>query len=240
MLPLLYNINVAKGKVLIVEDEPKIIELLKLYLERETFQVVTADDGHKGLDLFQREKPDLIILDLMLPGVDGMEVCRTIRKVSRVPIIMLTARGEEIDRILGLELGADDYITKPFSPREVIARVNAVLRRTTKTEAVSEIINLGGLRIDLSQYEVKYKGRDIRLTPTEFKLLCLMAQHPGRVFTRLQLLDTAIGEVYEGYERTIDVHIKNLRQKVRFQEDTDGVDIVTIRGVGYKLVMGNV
>lgn len=230
----------SRGKVLIVEDEPKIIELLKLYLEKETYQVIMAEDGKKGLDLFQREKPDIIILDLMLPGMDGMEVCKNIRKVSQVPIIILTARGEEIDRILGLELGADDYITKPFSPREVIARINAVLRRATKTEPISEVINISGLRIDLSQYEVKYKGRDVKLTATEFKLLSLMAQHPGRVFTRLQLLDTTIGEVYEGYERTIDVHIKNLRQKLRFQEDSNGLDIVTIRGVGYKLVTGNV
>ena len=153
---------------------------------------------------------------------------------------MLTARGEEIDRILGLELGADDYITKPFSPREVIARVNAVLRRTTKAESGFEVIHLHDLHMDLSQYEVKYKNRDIKLTPTEFKLLSLMAQHPGRVFTRLQLLDTALGEVYEGYERTIDVHIKNLRQKLKSQEEENDVDIITIRGVGYKLVAGNV
>lgn len=230
----------TKGKALIVEDEPKIVELLKLYLEREGYQVITAEDGQKGLGLFQREKPDIIILDLMLPIIDGIEVCKTIRKTSRVPIIILTARGEEIDRIIGLELGADDYITKPFSPREVIARVNAVLRRTAKTEPASEVINVGGLRIDLSQYEVKYKDRDVKLTPTEFKLLCVMAQHPGRVFTRLQLLDTAIGDVYEGYERTIDVHIKNLRQKLRFQEEGNGADVITIRGVGYKLVTGNV
>ena len=229
----------TKGKALIVEDEPKIVELLKLYLEKDGFQVSTAEDGEKGLALFQREKPAIIILDLMLPVMDGMEVCKSIRKVSQVPIIILTARGEEIDRILGLELGADDYITKPFSPREVIARVNAVLRRTTKAESGFEVINLHDLHIDLSQYEVKYKNRDIKLTPTEFKLLSLMAQHPGRVFTRLQLLDTAIGEVYEGYERTIDVHIKNLRQKLKLQEEENDVDIITIRGVGYKLVAGN-
>ena len=230
----------TKGKALIVEDEPKIVELLKLYLEKDGFQVSTAEDGEKGLALFQREKPAIIILDLMLPVMDGMEVCKSIRKVSQVPIIILTARGEEIDRILGLELGADDYITKPFSPREVIARVNAVLRRTTRAESGPEVINLHDLHIDLSEYTVKYGNRDIKLTATEFKLLALMAQHPGRVFTRLQLLDTAIGEVYEGYERTIDVHIKNLRQKLKLQEEKNDVDIITIRGVGYKLVAGSV
>lgn len=230
----------SRGKVLIIEDEPKIVELLRLYLEKEGYQVVIATDGAKGLELFQREKPSLIILDLMLPVMDGLEVCRSIRKVSQLPLIILTARGEEIDRILGLELGADDYITKPFSPREVIARVNAVLRRATKKEQVSEIINLEELQIDLSQYEVRYKNKEVKLTPTEFKLLSLMAQQPGRVFTRLQLLDMAIGEIYEGYERTIDVHIKNLRQKLKLQENDSSLDIMTIRGVGYKLVTGNV
>lgn len=226
----------SKGKVLIIEDEPKIIEILRLYLEKEGYQVVTADDGGKGLDLFKREKPNVIILDLMLPSIDGIEVCRAVRKISNVPIVILTARGEEIDRILGLELGADDYITKPFSPREVVARINAVLRRTAKTESVSESLNLAGLHIDLAQHEINFKNKEIKLTPTEFKLLSLMVQHPGRVFTRLQLLDTAIGEVYEGYERTIDVHIKNIRQKLKAQDELNEVDIITIRGVGYKIV----
>lgn len=225
-----------KAKVLVVEDEPQIVELLKLYLEREGYQVAVAEDGKKALYLFQKDKPDLIILDLLLPGVDGLEVCKIIRKSSQVPIIILTAKGEEIDRILGLELGADDYITKPFSPREVVARVNAVLRRMAKAGQSQEIISLAGLHVDLLQYQVKYNGRDIKLTPTEFKLLSLMSQQPGRVFTRLQLLDKALGETYEGYERTIDVHIKNLRNKIRAHCNENGIDIITIRGVGYKLV----
>lgn len=222
----------AKGKILVVDDETKIVDLVRLYLERDDYQVVTAGDGHQAVELFLREKPDLIVLDIMLPGMDGLEVCRAIRRQSGAPIIMLTARSEDVDKLMGLELGADDYITKPFSPRELVARVRAVLRRTRGEIAPSRLITVGSLVIDLERYEVTCHGRRVEVTATEFKILAALAGNPGRVFTRLQLLDLVQGEAYEGYERTIDAHIKNLRHKLTHPEGS--CRLSTVHGVGYK------
>lgn len=223
----------AKGKILVVDDEAKIVELVRLYLEKEGFQVVTAGDGQRALELFSTEQPTLLILDIMLPEVDGLEVCRAIRRHSPVPIIMLTARSEDVDKLVGLELGADDYVTKPFSPRELVARVRAVLRRVQGELAPAQRIVRGSLTIDLERHEVSCHGRRVELTPTEFRLLSALAGQPGRVLTRLQLLDLVQGEAYEGYERTIDAHIKNLRHKLAHPEDSD-CRIATVHGVGYK------
>ncbi|MCL4369360.1 MAG: response regulator transcription factor [Chloroflexi bacterium] len=218
------------GRILVIEDEPKIVDVVDLYLEREGFEVLVASDGRTGLRMFEEQRPDLVILDLMLPVMDGLEVCRAIRKESAVPIVMLTARDEEIDKILGLELGADDYVTKPFSPRELVARVKAVLRRTApEAAAPSERIVLGDLVVDPERHEVSWRGAPVSLTPTEFRILLALARQPGRVFSRLQLLDIIQDQTYEGYERTIDAHIKNIRRKA-------GEDIIsTVRGVGYKM-----
>lgn len=219
-------------KILIVEDEPKIVELVRRYLERDGYQVSVAEDGRKALETVRSWQPDLILLDLNLPDMDGLEVCRTVRHISAVPIIMLTARDEDVDKLIGLELGADDYITKPFSPREVVARVHAVLRRAQLQAVTSDIIKVGGLFIDISRHEARCHDKLLDLTATEFKLLLMMARSPGRVFTRMQLLDEIQGIAYEGYERTIDAHIKNLRHKM---ESGQGCRIATVRGVGYKL-----
>jgi DNA-binding response OmpR family regulator len=220
-------------KILVVDDEAKITDLISSYLEREGYQVTTAADGEAALEVFRREQPDLILLDLMLPKLNGYEVCREIRAQSRVPIIMLTARDEEPDKIVGLELGADDYITKPFSPREVVARVRAVLRRAEADEPEAKIIRAGDIEINQNRHEVKKKGETIELTPTEFKLLSTLADSPRRVFTRLQLVEEVQGYSFEGYERTIDAHIKNLRQKI--EDDPKNPSMIgTVYGVGYR------
>ena len=225
----------AQNRVLVVDDEPKITEVLKLYLERDGFQVAIAANGRQALERAASYKPDIIVLDLNLPDVDGLEVCRTLRKQSNVPIIMLTGRGEEVDKIVGLELGADDYVTKPFSAREVVARVRAVLRRQTPEPGPSETMKVGDLAIDTARYEATCQGQKLELTTTEFKLLSTLARSPGRVYSRMQLLDTVQGIDYEGYERTIDAHIKNLRQKMDSTLKQCGCHIETVRGVGYKL-----
>ena len=225
----------AGKRILVVEDERKIIDILRLYLEREGFEVFPALTAREAREAFTRLRPDLVVLDLNLPDGDGLEVCRAFRKDSSVPILMLTARDEEVDRVVGLELGADDYVTKPFSPREVVARVKAVLRRS-QPPAPPQEIKAGGLALDLDRYEVRCCGQVVGLTPTEFKLLSVLAQHPGRVFTRMQFLDQVQGEAFEGYERTIDAHIKNLRQKL---SPLGCPCIVTVRGVGYKLEVGD-
>lgn len=222
----------AKGKIMVVDDEAKIVDLVRVYLEKDDYQVVSAGDGHQALELFRNEKPDLIVLDLMLPGMDGLEVCRNIRRQSGVPIIMLTARNEDVDKLMGLELGADDYVTKPFSPRELVARVRAVLRRSRGEVAAARLITVGKLVIDPERYEVTCHGHPVELTPTEFKILAALAGSPGRVFTRLQLLDLAQGEAFEGYERTIDAHIKNLRRKLIQPEGE--CRLATVHGIGYK------
>ena len=228
----------AKGKILIVDDEKKIVSLVRTYFEREGYQVAEAYDGQFALEAFKREAPNLIILDVMLPGLDGLEVCREIRRSSDVPIIMLTARDDDTDKLVGLELGADDYITKPFSPRELVARVRAVLRRSRPSSSPAPSpsrLTLGDLILDEERFEATCHEQSLALTPAEFHILAVLARSPGRVFSRTQLLDSALGETYEGYERTIDVHIKNLRHKLSAVSGQDDCTIVTVHGVGYKL-----
>ncbi len=220
-------------KILVVDDEKKIVNVVRGYLEQAGFDVTVAYDGQQALTVFRRDKPNLVLLDLNLPGLDGLDVARTLRKESGVPIIMLTARVGETDRLIGLELGADDYIVKPFSPREVVARVRAVLRRVEGEPAPAEILRAGNLVLDLGKHDVTMNGAPVELTPTEFDLLTALMQNPGRAFTRLQLLDRVQGEAYEGYERTVDAHIKNLRQKIG-DDPKKPHYILTVFGVGYK------
>jgi two-component system, OmpR family, alkaline phosphatase synthesis response regulator PhoP len=219
--------------ILVVDDEPKIVKLARDYLEQGGFRVVTAADGMTALAVARRERPDLIVLDLKLPGKDGLDVCRTLRRESDVPIIMLTARVEETDRLIGLELGADDYITKPFSPRELVARVRAVLRRVQGSVRQPGLILVADLEIDLNGRRVTRKGESITLTRSEFNLLVMLAQHPGQAFTREQLLTRLYDVAYEGFARSIDAHIKNLRQKLEI-DPAEPHYILTVFGVGYK------
>ena len=228
----------AYQTILVVDDEPQIVEVVQDYLKQAGFRVLTARDGQTAMTTARHERPDLLVLDLMLPGgMDGLDVCRSIRQdpaLTNLPIIILTARTEEMDRLIGLELGADDYITKPFSPREVVARVRAVLRRARQDGPASGVIRIGELVVDLVNRRVTVDGQDISLTPTEFDLLATMARSPGRSFTRAQLLDLVYDVAYAGYDRAIDSHIKNLRRKI----EPDGREpryILTVYGVGYKL-----
>ncbi len=223
----------SRRTILVVDDEPEITDVVRKYLERDGYHVVSAADGRAALAAFHHEKPNLVVLDLMLPEVDGWEVARQIRAAGSTPIIMLTARGEEVDRLLGLGLGADDYITKPFSPREVVARVRAVLRRASG-EAPSEVLTVGDLEIDQGRMEVRRSGVAVALTPTEFGLLAALTRSPGRVFTRLQLIDLVQGHAFEGYERTIDAHVKNLRHKLE-PDPRRPRYVLTVHGVGYRL-----
>ncbi|MDQ7842389.1 MAG: response regulator transcription factor [Armatimonadota bacterium] len=220
--------------VLIVEDEPQIADIVRQYLERDGYRVVVVDDGARAVDEVARLRPDLVLLDLMLPGMDGFEVCRRIRARGTTPVIMLTARDEESDKLIGLELGADDYITKPFSPREVVARVRAVLRRSRGAEEEGELIRVHDLEIDPQRFRASRAGQVLDLTPTEFRLLTVLARSPGRAFTRLQLLDQVQGYGFEGYERTVDAHVKNLRQKLE-PDPQHPRYILTVHGVGYRL-----
>jgi len=220
-------------KILVVDDELDIVKVVRAYLEQSGFHVITASDGQQALAVFRHEQPDLIVLDLNLPKMDGLDVCRAIRRESSVPIIMLTARVDETDRLIGLEIGADDYIVKPFSPREVVARVRSVLRRSAPPVEQPSIITIGALTIDPIRHEVQLQDRVIDLTPSEFNILLALASQPGRAFSRMDLLDAAQGEAYEGYERSIDVHIKNLRQKLG-DEPRDPTYVLTVYGVGYK------
>ncbi len=226
--------------VLVIDDEPKITKLAQDYLERNGFRVLTVGDGQAALTLFRHERPDFVVLDLNLPGLDGLDVARTLRKESDVPIIMLTARVEETDRLIGLELGADDYITKPFSPRELVARVRAVLRRT-RGEAGSEhrpgLVRAGELELDLNGHRASLAGQSVHLTRSEFNLLAVLAQNPGQTFTREQLLDRLHGVVYEGFDRSVDSHIKNLRRKIE-PDPLSPVYILTVYGIGYKFGEG--
>ena len=221
--------------ILVVDDEPKIVQLVRDYLERASFRVLTASNGKTALALAHSERPDLIILDLGLPEMDGLDVTRTLRKDSNVPILMLTARSEETDKLVGLELGADDYITKPFSPKELVARVRAVFRRMENySQANEEVFHAADLTLDMPRMRVTAVGRDLEeLTPTEFELLAAMARHPGRVFTRSQLLDVLHGVAFESYERAIDAHIKNIRRKLEVTP-AEPHYILTVYGVGYK------
>lgn len=220
-------------RVLIVDDERKIVQGLSGYFRQAGFEPLTAYDGSSALQIARREQPDLIVLDIMLPEIDGIEVCRQIRRESDVPIIMLTARVEETDMLIGLELGADDYITKPFSPRMVIARARAVLRRSNGMLAPTNLIHAGPLTLDLDRHTVQKHETPIELTPTEFTLLSVLARNAGRPLSRSQLLDAVQGNAYEGYERTIDAHIKNLRRKIE-ADPTRPTFILTVFGVGYK------
>jgi two-component system alkaline phosphatase synthesis response regulator PhoP len=220
--------------VLIIEDESDLSIVLKDYLERAGYEVLTAETGDQGFTLWQEQHPDMVLLDLNLPGMDGIDIARKIRRKDDTPIIMVTARVEELDRLLGLELGADDYITKPYSPREVVARVKAVLRRVEKSaEKPLDTITISDLKIDSEAFLVQQSGTDVELTPTEFSLLMTLARQPGRVFSRLQLLEASQGVAYEGYERSIDTHIKNLRTKLG-DDSKEPKYIETVFGVGYR------
>ncbi len=221
------------GKILVIEDEERIVTLVRAYLERAGYRVLSAYDGKSGLELFHRERPSLVILDLMLPEVDGLDIARQIRQESDVPLIMLTARTEEADRVAGLELGADDYITKPFSLRELVARVRAVLRRAEGGLAPPQRLERGELVIDLEARQVEVVGKPVELTPTEFDLLAALARHPGRAFTRLQLLEAINRYPSEGLARTVDTHIKNLRKKVEPDPEHPRY-IQTVHGIGYR------
>jgi len=219
--------------ILVVDDEPKIVKLARDYLEKGGFRVATAADGKTALAVARHERPDLVVLDLNLPELDGLDVCRALRRESAVPIIMLTARIEEADRLIGLELGADDYITKPFSPRELVARVRAVLRRVQGDVHQPGLVCAGELEIDLPGHRVTRAGQAIRLTRTEFSLLAVLAQHPGQTFTREQLLDRLHGVAGAGFDRSIDAHIKNLRRKLE-PDLAEPRYVLTVYGVGYK------
>ncbi|MFL5731679.1 MAG: response regulator [Chloroflexia bacterium] len=221
-------------KVLVVDDDKKTAELIRLYLERDGYKVLMAHDGNQALDLARRNAPDMVVLDLMLPVLDGLDVCRLLRAESRVPIIMLTARTTEDDKLLGLDLGADDYVTKPFSPRELVARVRTVLRRAGEDEAAGPAESrFGDLLVRFSGHEVWLGGRQVHLTPKEFKLLATLAREPGRAFSRLELLEKVFGYDYEGLERTLDVHVMNLRKKIE-SDPVHPTYVHTVYGLGYK------
>jgi len=224
----------AGKRVLIVDDDHKTVELVKLYLNRDGYRVLTAYDGIEALRQAREGHPDLIVLDLMLPGMDGLDVCRTLREESDVPIIMLTARTTEQDKLTGLDLGADDYVTKPFSPKELAARVRALLRRLPGQRGPSEVKN-GKLTVDFGKHQAFLGDRALNLTPTEFKLLGILAKEPGRVFSRGEIIDKALGYDFEGFDRTIDVHILNLRRKLEAGPDRPKY-IKTIYGVGYSFI----
>jgi DNA-binding response OmpR family regulator len=221
------------ARILVVDDEPKIVQLVRDYLERAGFAVSTARDGNEALMRAHQERPDLIVLDLGLPQLDGLEVTRRLRRDSGVPIIMLTARDDETDKVVGLELGADDYVTKPFSPRELEARVRAVLRRHSG-DSDAEVLRAGDLTLDIPRLRADVSGRHVELTATEFQLLAALARQPGRVFTRAQLLDAIHGLAFESYERAIDAHVKNIRRKLEPDPRTPRY-LLTVYGVGYRL-----
>jgi two-component system phosphate regulon response regulator PhoB len=224
----------AREKILVIEDEPDIAEVLQYNLQKEGFDVETARRGDAGLDAVRRDNPDLILLDLMLPGIDGLELTRMLKRdpvTSRLPIVMLTARGDEVDRIVGLELGADDYISKPFSPREVVLRVKAVLRRFQQEESAAEVIEVGGIELDISGHQLRVRGREMPLTATEFRLLRLLLERSGRVQTRGQLLSDVWGYAEDIDSRTVDTHIRRLRRKLGPEAER----IETVIGVGYRL-----
>ncbi|SNX52683.1 response regulator transcription factor [Thermoanaerobacterium sp. RBIITD] len=222
-------------KILVVDDEKKILDVVKSYLEHEGFTIITETDGANALNIFKKENPDLVILDLMLPGLSGEEICERIRNISKVPILMLTAKVEEEDKVNGFSIGADDYLTKPFSPRELVMRVKAILRRAKDEIPLKDVFsfNNNDLIINTRSHEVKKKDELINLTPNEYKLLMVLIQNPNKAFTRDELVTKVMGYDYEGYDRTIDAHIKNLRQKI--EDDTKNpVYIKTVYGIGYK------
>jgi two-component system, OmpR family, alkaline phosphatase synthesis response regulator PhoP len=220
-------------RILVVDDEPKIVRLVRDYLEHGGFDVLVARDGPEALMRARTERPDLVVLDLGLPGLDGLDVTRALRRDTTVPLIMLTARDSETDKVLGLELGADDYLTKPFSPRELVARIRAVLRRH-EGDTPAELIRVGELELDVPRLRVRVAGRGVPLTATEFELLATMARQPGRVFTRAQLLDAIHGQALESYERAIDAHVKNIRRKLE-SDARQPRFLLTVYGVGYRV-----
>jgi two-component system, OmpR family, alkaline phosphatase synthesis response regulator PhoP len=218
---------------MVVDDEPKIVQLARDYLEHAGFAVVVAHDGTAALATARARKPDLVVLDLGLPELDGLDVARTLRAESNVPIVMLTGRSEESDKLVGLEIGADDYVTKPFSPKELVARVRAVLRRTERPRSQAEIVRIGEVTLDIPRMRTTVTDRAVDLTPTEFQLVATMAREPGRVFTRGQLLDAVHGVAFESYERAIDAHVKNIRRKLE-PDPARPRFLLTVYGVGYR------
>jgi two-component system alkaline phosphatase synthesis response regulator PhoP len=222
--------------ILVVDDEPEIVRLVRSYLEQEGYRVVTAYDGEEALYTARYEKPDLVVLDILMPKMDGLEFTRRVRREQDVPIIMLTARADETDRIVGLEMGADDYVTKPFSPREVVARVRAVLRRVQPAgeQGPPPVLRVGPITLDRAAHTVTISGEPADLTPTEFDVLAVLMTTPGRVYSRAEILEAVQGVAFEAYERTVDAHIKNLRQKIEPQPSEPRY-ILTMRGVGYRL-----
>jgi len=220
-------------KILIVDDEPKIVQIARDYLERAGFAILVAHDGKLALTTARVEKPDLVVLDLGLPQLDGLDVTRALRRESNVPIIMLTARGEESDKLIGLELGADDYIVKPFSPKELVARARAVLRRFENASLGGETIRVADVSLDVKKMRATIAGKSVDLTPTEFQLLATLAREPGRIFSRAQLLDAARGVAFESYERAIDAHVKNIRRKIE-PNPREPRYILSVYGVGYR------
>lgn len=227
----------AKYSVLLVDDDEKLVQLLKIYFEKEGFITYTAYDGLKAIQLVREKQPSIMILDIMLPEIDGWDVCRKIRRENDIPIIMLTARDEESDRLIGLEIGADDYVTKPFSPKEVVVRAKVILRRMHREIVQKPSLQIGNLYIDFIRHQVSKNNEVIDLTATEFKILELFAANAGRVFTRLQIVEQTQGDSFEGYDRTIDVHIKNLRRKIE-DNAKEPKYILTVYGVGYKFAEG--
>ena len=222
-----------KQTILVVDDDPNIAQLVKLYLEKEGFGVTVETRGDEALDAFQKNPPSLMLLDIMLPGMDGWQVCRAVRQISNIPIIMLSAKDETFDKVLGLELGADDYITKPFEGKELVARVKAVLRRSAPGESEKDTLSFPGLTISLEKYEVHFQGKLLEMPPKELEVLYYLAAHQNRVFTREQLLEQVWGFDFFGDSRTVDVHIKRLREKLQDSEAL-GWQIRTVWGVGYK------
>lgn len=220
-----------KTRILVIDDDVHISELLKLYLEKEDYEVEVAHDGGEGLEKFKSFEPKLVLLDIMLPVMDGWQVCREIRRINNTPIIMLTAKGETFDKVLGLELGADDYIVKPFEPKELIARVKAILRRTNVNEDTVKQYSYNNLTVNISDYTVVYYGKELDMPPKEIELLFFLASHPNKVFTREQLLEQVWDFEYFGDSRTVDVHIKRIREKMPVSE---GWSIKTVWGIGYK------
>jgi DNA-binding response OmpR family regulator len=219
--------------ILVVDDEPQILRLVRDHLEHAGFSVLEATDGPSALRAAAGGRPDLVVLDLGLPGLDGLDVTRTLRRENPVPIIMLTARSDESDKLVGLELGADDYVTKPFSPKELVARIRAVLRRADAAMTPTDVVRAGDVELDLPRMEVRVSGQRINLTPTEFQLLAAMARQPGRVFSRAQLLDSLHGVAFESYERAIDAHVKNIRRKLEPDPRAPRY-LQTVFGVGYR------
>ena len=224
----------TERRILVVDDDPKIVDLIRLYLEKDGYRVFVAYDGLQALESARQKRPDLILLDLMLPEMDGLEVCRILQAESEVPVLMLTARVTDEEKLIGLELGADDYVTKPFNPREVVARVRAVLRRIDREPSQGSAgMRFAGLVIDCRCHQVRMEGQVVDLTPTEFRLLEVLARKPGRVFTRIELLDRVFGYDFDGFDRTVDVHVKNLRSKIE-QDSKRPAYVKTVYGVGYK------